>query len=774
MLGVAVQGMLVQSEVWRRLGGFDDGLPDIDAGLDLGLRARLAGHRVERVADAKVAAAGPVELFGRKSLSSGTRNLLRRRAQYHRRLAYAPGIAVPLFWLSLLPLSLAYAVWQVLAKRPGMAPGELGAGFAALFDGSVLGARSSIARSRSMGWAAIAPFRVTGRDARELRERELALEAHTADQPVDEPERPAFFGAGGGWAVLLAAIAGAASFGRLFGAQAIAGGALAPLGGIGDIWGALGVRWRFEDGGYLGSADPFHSVLAVLGSATWWSPSLSVVVVIVVAMPLSALGAWFAAARISRRGWGPTIAAIGWAAAPPLLAGISGGELGAVIAHVLLPWLVLAVMDARRSWSMAAAAALLFAAVTASAPVLAPALVVLLVLLIIVQPHRILRLVTIVIPAAVLFAPLVIEQFRRGAPFALLADPGLPVVRETPSPLTLLLGSPTAGYAGWSDFATAAGVPWLAGIPGSIVFAAAVAPIAVIALLALFLKGGQRAIPGLVIAAFGLATAVGAAHIAVTVTDGQAAAIWAGSGLSLYWLGLLAALAVGLDGLGRFAVLPGLVAALGIVVAAVPLGAAGAAGRIEIAPSNGRVLPAIVTADATDHPGIGTLEIAASGEDTVTAALHRGPGPLMERVLTLQTTRTTIGPEQEQIAVLVGNLVSTSGMDLASTIDSLDVEYLLLRSTAVDSPAYLRAIDAISARAEFVPIGPNPQGMLWQRAPGGQPIAPPAGPDPWGTAFGAIAATVQIIVFGLAILLAIPSTRRRRVRAAKGSDGGAS
>jgi len=770
VLGVAVPGMLVSAEVWDRLGGFDDGLPTVDAGLDFGVRTRLAGHRVERVPDAKVAAAGPVELFGRRSLASGARGAMRRRAQYHRRLAYAPALAVPFFWIALLPQSIGYALWQVLAKRPGMAPGELGAGIAAMFDGSVIGARSRIARSRSMGWAAIAPFRVTGREARELREREIAVEAKTVDQPVEERERPAFFAAGGGWAVLLAAIASAAAFGRLFGAQALAGGALTPLGGIGDVWAALGVRWRSEDGGFLGSADPFHSILAVLGSATWWSPSFSIVLVVVAAMPLSALGAWFAAARVARTGWGPTVAAIGWAAAPPLLAAISGGQLGAVVAHVLLPWLALAVLGARRSWSMAAVASLLFAAVSASAPVLVPGLVLLIVLLIVVQPHRIHRLVTIVIPAAALFAPLAIQQFARGAPFALLADPGLPVVRDTPRTLELLLGSPSVGYAGWSTFAEANGIPWLAGVPGPIVLAASVAPIAVVALLALFIRGGERAIPGLIIAAVGLVTAVGAAHIAVTIVGSETAAIWAGSGLSLYWLGLLAAMAVGLDGLGRFAAIPGLVVALGVVVAAVPFATGAANARMELAPSNGRVLPAIVAADSADNPDVGTLEISAEGEDVVTAVLRRGPGPLAERVLTLETTRTGVGPEQQQIAVLAGNLVSTSGMDLTAPLDTLGIEYLLLDATGVDSPSYLRAIDAISARAEFEPVGPTSLGMLWQRAGGGDSVAPATGPGPWGTALGAISASVQLIVFGLALLLAIPTTRRRRVRAAAGAQ----
>jgi len=770
VLGVAVQGMLVQAELWQRLGGFDDGLPSVDAGLDFGIRARLAGHRVERVPDARIAAAGPVELFGRRSLSGGTRNLLRRRAQYHRRLVYSPAAAVPLWWLSMLPLAVVLALWQVLAKRPGMAPGELAAGLAAMFDTSVPRARAALARSRTVGWAAIEPFRVRGRDARELREREIAVETNTADQAIDERERPAFFTAGGGWAVLLAAVAGAAAFGRLFGAESVAGGALAPLGGIADLWGALGVRWRVEDGGFLGSADPFHAVLAVLGSVTWWSPSLAIVVVTVIAMPLSALSAWFAAARIARTGWRPTAAAIGWGAAPPLLAGISGGELGAVVAHILLPWLFLAVMAARRSWSMTAVAGLLFAAVSAGAPVLVPGLVVLLVLLIVVQPHRIHRLVTVLVPAAALWAPLVIEQLHRGAPLALLADPGVPVLQETPRAIALVLGSPTADYAGWYGFADAAGVPWLGAVPGQLVLAIAVAPIAVIALLALFLRGGERAIPGLVIAAVGLATALAAAHLSVAITGGEPAPIWAGSGLSLYWLGLLASAAVGLDRLGRFAPIPALVLMLGVVIAAIPLGVNASNGRMALQASNGRVLPAVITAEAEGDPGIGTLDIAASGDDTVVAAVQRGAGPLMEHVFTLATTRTSVSQPQRDLAVLAGNLVSTSGMDLTAALDGLDIRYLLLRPTGVDSPAYLRAIDAISARPDFTPIGTTPQGLVWQRSEPGGGVAVDAGPGPWDTPFGAISATAQLVVFAFTILLAVPTTRRRRVRAAKGGE----
>ena len=46
VLGVALPGMLIRRAMWDLLGGPDPGLPTVDAGLDLSIRARLAGGRV--------------------------------------------------------------------------------------------------------------------------------------------------------------------------------------------------------------------------------------------------------------------------------------------------------------------------------------------------------------------------------------------------------------------------------------------------------------------------------------------------------------------------------------------------------------------------------------------------------------------------------------------------------------------------------------------------------------------------------------------------------
>src|SRR5690606_4354821 len=103
------------------------------------------------------------------------------------------------------------------------------------------------------------------------------------------------------------------------------------------------------------------------------------------------------------------------------------------IAHILLPLLALALLNAPRWWPAAAASALLMAAVTASAPVLAPVIVLAWIFWMVVQPRGLHRLILVPLPAVALFAPLVVDQFGRGNLMGLLADPGVPVDTGSPA-----------------------------------------------------------------------------------------------------------------------------------------------------------------------------------------------------------------------------------------------------------------------------------------------------------------------------------------------------
>jgi GT2 family glycosyltransferase len=765
MLGVAVGGMLVRRSVWTELGGFDPALPAVDAALDFCVRVRLAGHRVVGVPDARVASSGPPEDFGHAPVNVHAANGLHRRAELHRRLVYSPVAALPLHWLSLVPLALVRTVWHLLGKRPGLIPSEFVAAFAAAFDGGVLPARRRLRRGRRLGWAAISPLRMGARDARELRATQRAILAAPASggERGVEIHRASFFSDGGAWIVLLAAAVGAVAFSPLFGSPAVTGGALLPLSTtFTDLWANVGYGWREAGGGFVGAADPFAFVLAILGTLTFWAPSQSVVVLYFAALPLAALGAWWCAARFSERGWAPAVAAVLWAFAPPFLAALNGGHLGAVIAHLLLPWLVLTLVNAARSWSAGAACALLFAATVAAAPSLAPALFLGWLAWMISRPKSIHRLFGIIIPTLVMFAPLVVQQVLRSNVLGLAADPGAPVVAGTASGWQLALGSPLNGYSGWSDITTALGWPELA---APILVAALLAPLAALALLALFLPGSRRAIPAMVVALLGFATAVVAVHVQVANVGTATAPVWPGNGLSLFWLGLIGAAVVTLELLGRSVVYPALLVAVTTLALAGPLLAAPTSGDSAIQPSTGRMLPAFVSAEAATDPTLGTLVLTAQPDGSLGATLQRGEGTTLDAQSTLASTNPRPTDAQKRLATLAGNLASESGFDAPAEMQKLQIGFVLAPPATTDEGVQTRkrATEALDGNASLTAIGETATGFLW-RYSDLKPGHAPGGPGPLGSPLGIIVTLTQSIVLVAALLLAVPTGGRRRRR----------
>ncbi|WP_411699978.1 glycosyltransferase [Conyzicola sp.] len=765
MLAVSAGGMLVRESVWLALGGFDPALPSVDAALDFCIRVRLAGHRIVGVPDARVASAGGPERFDRPTISAHSTHSLRRRAQLHRRLTYAPVAAAVFHWLSLLPLAFARSVWHLIGKHPGFIPGEFAVALATAFSGSVLPSRRRLRKTRVLGWASIAKLRMPSREVRELRANQRAIAAVPTSQTPQGPEstRPSFLSQGGAWVVLLAGTIGAVAFSSLFGAAAVSGGALAPLSAtVSELWANVGFGWRGIGAGFDGAADPFSFVLALLGTLTFWAPSQSIVVLYFLALPLAALGAWWCAARFAERGWSPAVAAILWSLAPPFLASLGGGHLGAVVAHLLLPWVVLATVNAARSWAASAASALLFAATVAAAPSLAPALLIGWLAWMSARPKSIHRLIGIVIPAAVMFAPLVVQQAIRGNWLALAADPGVPVIGSTTSGWQLALGSPVNGYSGWSDVAAGMGLHDLA---APVIVAALLAPLAVLALLALFLPGSSRAVPAMVIAFLGFVTAVAAAHVQVSAVGENTAAIWPAAGLSLFWLGLIGAVVVTLEVLGRAVVLPALLVGATAVVLAGPLLAAPIVGDSAVRASSGRTLPAFVSAEAAGDSALGTLELIAQPSGALAAVLYRGEGTSLDSQSTLAATSTDTTEAQRRLATLAGNLASKSGFDTAAEMQKLHIGFVLSPDAAGDAATETRkrAGEALDGNPSLTAIGETSTGFLWRFAELDD-TRPAVGPGPLGTPLGVIVTLTQGIVLIITLLLAVPTGSRRRTR----------
>ena len=391
------------------------------------------------------------------------------------------------------------------------------------------------------------------------------------------------------------------------------------------------------------------------------------------ALPLAALGAWWCATRLSERRWPPIVAAVLWTFAPPLIAALTDGRPTGVLVHLVLPFLVLAGIEARRSWSAAATASILFAVVVAASPVLAPALAVLIVAWAAVNPRAIVRVLGIVIPAAALFAPLVFWQLTRGNPFGLLADPGPAVPAEAPSGWLLLLGHPSATDDRWGAIGTALGLPLATLAP-----AVLLAPLALVALLSVFLPGARRAIPALAVSIIGLGTAVLAAHIAVASSGAEAVTPWVGSALSLYWLGLSGAAVVGLDAIGRASVLTGLAVLLTAGAAVAPLLVASPLGSSSVESGTTRQLPALVEARADADPGIGTLVLTAQRDGSLAATVARDAGTTLDETSSLVTTRADLRDQDAELAELAGNLASRSGFDPEPALQELRIAFIVV------------------------------------------------------------------------------------------------
>ncbi|WP_022901577.1 glycosyltransferase [Humibacter albus] len=762
MLAVPSAGMLIRHSVWEKLGGFDPALPVFDDGLDLCVRARLAGHRVVIVPAARVASAGDgVSVPARtpKGRVRRRQHRQKRAAQLHRRMAYAPAFALAFHWLSLVPLAVIRSLLFLIGKQPGLIGGEFAAAFATAFGGGHVGqARSAIKRVRAVKWKAIAPLRIPRAEVRRMRalRRETSLvRMHGERRDVN------FFTGGGAWVVLAMVLMSIALFAPFLGTSQLGGGGLLPLNGVGGLWANLGYGWRDIGIGFVGAADPFTGVLAVLGSLTFWQPSFSLVLLWFAALPLSALGAWFLSTRLTHRPVLRATFALVWALAPMLFDALQQGRPAAVIVHVLLPWLFYAGTAAKRSWAAAATTGILTAAVLACSPSLAPALLVIWVIGSALAGRGVVRVLLVPIPALVLFAPLVWQQVVRGTPLAVFADPGVPLPGATGHPLHAALGFADADLGGWQSLMSIFG---LSSLVPSIVVPILMAPIAILALLSLFLRGTIRATLCLVGALLGFATAILALQVSVATTGSQAVPLFPGPALSLYWLGLIAAATMALVAMGRFAIAPATVTVALAAVAVAPLAIAVPLQTSSITEGVANALPAYAAAQAETKPRLGTLLLTPQDDGSLAAQLVHGTGDTLDDQSTLSDTTRTLSPDEKKLAALAGNLASTSGLDSTALLKHFGISFVMLQTTAGEgispsSQTQLRAETALDGNPVLTQVASTDDSVLWSVPRQKATVAVPADAGGWLRVGVLIALGV---VFGLTLLLALPTGRTER------------
>ncbi len=756
VLGADVRGILVRADAWKGLGGLDRALAGADEGLDLGVRARLRGGRV-------VLAPTAIVSVSRHETSPMRTAYRQRTAQLHRRLTYSPAAAVPLHWLSLLPLAVLRTIIALLEKRPSRILPEWGAAATVLVRvAAVARTRHGIRTTRRVSWAQLAPLRVTERALRERLDDAGSADAHRAELR--------FFSGGGAWIVLGALVLSVVAFLSLVTWPVLGGGALAPLRAtLGTLWadaayGARPLGWET-----IGPADPFSAVIAALGSLWPAAPSRVMVVLWLLAMPLAALGGWFAATRFSDRAVVRALVAVGWCLAPSLLDALMTGRPTVVIAHLLLPWLVWTATVAHRSWSAAGVGSLIAAVIVACAPSLAPALVLcwaiaLLLTATLAHGRGIARVLWLVVPAAVAFAPLAWRRVTTGDLWSLLADPGMPL--GDPSGTDLLrrlhvaLGFP--GADGWDALSGPQIALWTPLL---------VAPLLVLALAAPIIA---RTLPAAILAVAGLgslATALAAIGVSVASDGTSAVTLWPGAALSLYWLAALCSAALALDALPDRARVRAPLAVLvmaTLAVSAVPALTALMRGTATISASSTSTLPAYVEAEGRDGLGTATFVLTPARDGAVVTDIVWGSTAALGGQTTLRSARLAAEPGDEISSALAAQLVSDPKGSAVGELAAHGIAYVLLTdptSSSADAAASMRlqAEASLDQRDDLEIVGDTAKGKLWRVTTPVQERPPVDSGRAWRIALA------QIGVVLVALLLAVPTRHslaeaRRRPR----------
>ncbi|TWE30175.1 glycosyltransferase family 2 protein [Prauserella muralis] len=309
----------------------------------------------------------------------------------------------------------------------------------------------------------------------------------------------------------------------------LAGGALLPVGGLGEVWTTYLETWHAVAGGTGGATPVALAVLGLAGApfAPVGGPDALVALLLVGDVPLAALVAYAATRRLRVDRWIRAGAAAAYALLPAATAAAAQGRVGVVVVHILLPALIAGIVavltraDAR--WlSTSVLCALTLAVIGAFSPLThALGLVALVVGFVVLPPpqHRPARGVPAV--AIVVFLPL------------MLLLPWLPTLFTHPALVLHGLAGPASALPSGTQ---------LAGLdPGGAGALPVGLAVVVAALVAAVTRPTVRIVPGLAVFALGVAAVVVQRLVPVEPLRGGAPEQgFAGAGLLVAGAGLLA------------------------------------------------------------------------------------------------------------------------------------------------------------------------------------------------------------------------------------------
>lgn len=753
VMAVGTAAALIKLEVFQELGGFDPSAPPLAADVDFAIRARRAGHRVIVAPKAKVQHA-ELSLRGKRPkrwLGASPKAAL-RRAAIHLRFAYGKAYGLPFYWLALPLIGLLRAVMQVARKRPELIWAEISSAIWGFFTvGARVRSRGNIAKSSRLPMRELKSLRASRNAVRAHRradlEREEALDNLQAfdrgdgDLLTGRTSR-GFFATGGLWWLIAL---GALSYQWWPKDVAVTAKGLIPLSASWwDVFMRAGASYQPIGLGFYAPSDPFAWVLTGISGLTFWSPSLSLAILIFLVKPLAFLGAWKLAAQVTETTWIRVLAGLSFAVWPPLQQAQQEGRVTALVAGLATPWLVIAALrvaqigrvtkSSSQSWTWVATAGLLMAVIGASTPNVIPVLIIGLVILAVIRIKRLGYLVWIGLPLVAIFGPTAV-YYLLGLehPLAILADPGLAEASES--------------------------VPFMPFI--SLIAAGLVALVALFALL--------RKRIGLAIAAWFFALvalagaylvsalrfpAVGVGQANLETVNGSPSAL-----LILVGLALAVSVAIAVDGIPALNARR-VIATITALLVAIPGLAIAATTTPSLKFSDGRVVPSIVAAEAEQGSNLKLLvltpSIDSSGEKRLAAEMVAGDGVHLDDVsLAYRFSIASLAQAKyAEVAQLVADLVSANGTPISQRLQAQHIGYVLVPVGGSSELSELGV--ALDSVAELETVGVTDFGRLWRvREPKHAEAQDPS--SPWS-----ITKAVQVTILLGFVLMALPSRTSRR------------
>ncbi len=344
---VTTATMLVRTDLFRELDGFDPATFPGAEDLDLCWRARLAGARVLVAPDARITHR---EAAGDRSHSDRPDEFALARSRV--RVLFTSYSLPHLLWLVPFGFVVGFieAIGDLFIGRPRRARAAVGSWFSnVLHFRSLRASRKRAQRLRT----------VHDSDLRELQVSSTArlgaflahhLHTDTRLRNLGDVSRSAMDSASDGVrtpaAVAFLGFLALVAFGsRSFVTQGVpAIGTFAKWPGIGDLFDTFGSAWRFTG---LGSASPPPSVLALMGAmggVLLGAVGLARTLLIVLALPFGAFGAYRLGRRIIDLR-GPALAAgLAYGINPVARNALGEGRLGPLVLYALLPFLLLRVI----------------------------------------------------------------------------------------------------------------------------------------------------------------------------------------------------------------------------------------------------------------------------------------------------------------------------------------------------------------------------------------------------------------------------------------------